>query len=92
MLLERAAGRTYNVGSEHAVSIAETARLVAAAAGRAVDVTTAGGGDRGAGDYYVPVTGRARRELGLGETVPLPEAIRRTLAWHSVTRAGGAGS
>lgn len=92
LLDERAAGRTYNVGSERAVSIAAAARLVAAAAGRTVDVTTAGGGDRGAGDYYVPVTGRARRELGLGETVALPEAIRRTLAWHVAARAEGRAS
>jgi nucleoside-diphosphate-sugar epimerase len=31
---------------------------------------------------YVPSTLRARTELDLTETVPLDEAIRRTIAWH----------
>ena len=32
---------------------------------------------------YVPDTTRAREELNLRVTVPLPEALYRTAAWHS---------
>lgn len=31
---------------------------------------------------YVPSIERARRELGVKVNIPLPEALRRTLAWH----------
>jgi dTDP-glucose 4,6-dehydratase len=81
LLDERAAGATYNVGSERSVSIAETARLVAAESGAGMNVTVLGGGERGAGDWYVPSTKRARDELDVAETVDLPEAVRRTIAW-----------
>lgn len=87
LLHERAAGATYNVGSEHSVSIAETARLVAAESAAGMNVTVLGGGERGAGDWYVPSTARARGELGVCETVDLPEAVRRTIAWSRETAA-----
>lgn len=87
LLHERAAGATYNVGSEHPISIAETARLVAAESGAGMNVTVLGGGERGAGDWYVPSTKRARDELEVSETVGLPEAVRRTIAWSRVTAA-----
>jgi dTDP-glucose 4,6-dehydratase len=73
--------RAYNVGSEHAVSIAELAGLVAAATGSSVDVrqsATPGA----APARYVPSTARARSELGLAHGIDLPEAIERTLEWH----------
>jgi len=81
LLHERAAGAAYNVGSERSISIAETARLVAAECGAGMNVTVLGGADRGAGDRYVPSTRRACDELGVSETVALPEAVRRTIAW-----------
>ena len=85
LLHERAAGATFNVGSERSISIAETARLVAAQCGAEMDVTVLGGANRGAGDRYVPSTRRARDELGVSEIVGLPEAVRRTLAWSRAT-------
>ncbi len=81
LLHERAVGQTYNVGSERAVSIAETARAVAAAADPPVAVEIAGGETRPR-DIYLPCTARAREELGLVETVGLDDSVRRTLAWH----------
>lgn len=82
LLHEAAAGATYNVGSERPFTIVETARLVAAESAADVGVKALGGKVGGAGDRYVPVTRRARDELGVSETVGLPEAVRRTLAWH----------
>ncbi len=71
--------RPYNVGSERALTIAELARSVAATLGGKVPDLP----DRHAGTRYVPSTSRARTELGLAEWIDLPEAIRRTAAWHS---------
>jgi dTDP-glucose 4,6-dehydratase len=88
LLHESAAGATYNVGSEHAVTIAETARVVAAA-GPNVGVAFGAEGAPRPRDVYVPATRRAHRDLGLRETVGLTEAVRRTMAWH---RAQGHGA
>lgn len=83
LLLRGRAGRAYNVGSEHDVSVGDLAARVAAAAGPSLTVEIA---RRPAADAlperYVPSTRRAREELGLTETVGLDEAIRRTLDWH----------
>jgi len=82
ILLRGQSGRAYNVGSEEAISVAETAYAVANALSPKVTVEIAGRGNRaGAADRYVPSTARAREELGLSCRVPLPEAIRRTAAW-----------
>jgi nucleoside-diphosphate-sugar epimerase len=75
--------RPYNVGSDQAVSIAEVAARVAAAAHPPLDVTIAGTPDPARPpERYVPSTERGRSELDLQETVSLDEAIARTLTWH----------
>jgi nucleoside-diphosphate-sugar epimerase len=84
ILLRGAAARPYNVGSEHGVCIADLAHTVArvVADGR-VDVDIARESAPGAmPQRYVPDTARATRELGLGTSVTLEEAIRRTAEWH----------
>jgi dTDP-glucose 4,6-dehydratase len=81
------AGRPYNVGSERALSIAETAATVAAATGNGRPVRVMQGVRPGAPERYVPDTQRARTELGLEECISLEEAVRRTAAWHD--RVGG---
>jgi len=81
LLHEQASGATYNVGSECAISIAETASLVAAESGAKRKVIVLGSRGSGAGDWYVPSTRRARDELGVSESVDLSEAVRRTIAW-----------
>lgn len=74
--------RVYNVGSEEGVSIADLARAVARASGGA-EVIVSGRPDPGATpERYVPSTLRARRELGLVQTVSLENAIARMLAHH----------
>jgi nucleoside-diphosphate-sugar epimerase len=74
-------GRSYNVGSEEDVTIAELARRVARQAPSPVDVKIAGGRPpaSAAPDRYVPSTRRARLELGLQPTVGLDDAIARTI-------------
>ena len=82
MLLLAPAGATYNVGSEGAVSIADLARRTAAVLGSAGHEVL-GRPDPGWNPgRYVPSTAAIRRELGVRETVPLDEAIRRTAKWN----------
>jgi nucleoside-diphosphate-sugar epimerase len=72
----------YNIGSHHAVSIAETAAAVAKhfpgiqvhIVKKAVPGTTA--------ERYVPCIDRARQELNLSSVVSLDESISRTIRWH----------
>jgi len=77
-----ALGRPYNVGSDKAVTLREVAELVStvASAGGSVDIR--GTAASGPSSRYVPSTLRARLELGLAETVPLEDAIRRTMNWY----------
>jgi dTDP-glucose 4,6-dehydratase len=92
--------QAYNVGSEEAISIADLAREVASIPHDAQDLPGLSSGGRGlpveiarrplAGvqaDRYVPSTQRARKELGLTCSVPLREAIERTISWNRVAYA-----
>jgi dTDP-glucose 4,6-dehydratase len=82
ILLRGTPGTAYDVGSEHAVTIAALARLVAdvVSPGLRVDIALPPGASPP--DRYVPSTGLARADLGLVETIGLPEAIGRTAAWY----------
>jgi nucleoside-diphosphate-sugar epimerase len=82
LLLRGTPGRTYNVGSEHAVTIRETAEAIRreVAPGTQVRVLTLPNAARPT-HRYVPSTARARHELGLQERIDLPTGIRRTAAW-----------
>lgn len=84
ILLRGAPLRPYNVGSDHALSIAELARQVAVSLpGREPQVHIARPPEPGKPPArYVPDTSRAREELGLEVRIPLADAIRRTLGWH----------
>jgi dTDP-glucose 4,6-dehydratase len=84
--------RAYNVGAEEGINIAALAREVAAApmpmreTGRSqttcMPVETVGTSVPGAPiARYVPCTARAQKELGLGCSVLLADAIARTLAY-----------
>jgi nucleoside-diphosphate-sugar epimerase len=74
--------RPYNVGSERAVSIAETARIVADVVDRALPVHIAQPAGGGPPARYVPSTARARAELGLSQSIDLSDAVARTIAWQ----------
>jgi len=83
LLTQGEPNRAYNVGSEHAVSIADLARIVADLAPNPCEVIRAREPDRSRlPSRYVPCTRRARQELGLTERITLTDAIERTIRWH----------
>ena len=81
-ILERGeSGRPYNVGSNHALSILELAERVRRVLGTRNEIIVKGKSEPGTKpSVYMPEIGRAQGELGLSVSVPLNEAIRRTVA------------
>jgi dTDP-glucose 4,6-dehydratase len=84
ILVRGRSGAAYNTGSDQAVSIRELAGTVLRAAGVPdLPVEVLGKVVAGAApNRYVPATDLARTELGLSLTVPLEEALRRTVDWN----------
>jgi nucleoside-diphosphate-sugar epimerase len=83
ILFRGEAGRAYNVGSMEEVSVLEAAQAVSAAFSPAPPVLVARAASPSKpAERYVPDTARARAELGLDQTIPLAEAIERTIGWH----------
>ena len=83
LLAQGEPGRAYNVGSDVGMTIAEAARLTAETLNPALPINIDGTPDPTAPlNSYVPSIARARHELNLRVTIPLPEALRRTAAWH----------
>jgi dTDP-glucose 4,6-dehydratase len=82
-------GVPYNVGGNEVVSIGELARTVAKVAGTPDAVRIKGTPVPGAKpSAYLPSLQRAATELDLQVSIPLEEAIRRTMDWHRArTRA-----
>lgn len=80
-LLEKGeAGRTYNVGSDAAVSILELAQLVKRVLNSRSEIVVCGRAVPGCPpSRYVPSIERAEQELGLAVEIPLEEAIRRSV-------------
>jgi nucleoside-diphosphate-sugar epimerase len=87
---ERAAGRTYNVAEQQAFSELEWARKIAAQVGWSGEFVILGKEDLpkhllqpgNSAQHWVVSSKRIRSELGYRETVPLEEAIARTIAWE----------
>jgi len=80
ILVDGAAGRTYNVGSEAGLTIkdlAERVNRIVGGRGIALD-----GGVTDPANRYVPDTFRLRNELEFEPAVPLDVAISRTAAWY----------
>jgi dTDP-glucose 4,6-dehydratase len=78
LLIKGVSGRTYNVGSDQAISILDLARTVEKVCGVKEGITVA---LKAAADVkpkrYVPSIARAREELGLDVWTGLQEGIRR---------------
>lgn len=83
ILFRGQSGRAYNVGSEEALSIAQTAELVAKAINPALKVEIARAAVKGRpAERYVPSTRRAVTELGLREWTPFELGVRRNVFWQ----------
>lgn len=90
VLLRGASGRAYNVGSPHALSIAELARAVVTSTNRDVPIQVAETPLPSTTPLrYVPSTERAERELSVRAVIDLPEALRRTYEWYRLTDHSG---
>jgi dTDP-glucose 4,6-dehydratase len=75
--------RPYNVGSPEAVTIEQLAHIVAHAFAQTLAIERAREPIQGmAANRYVPAVTRAEADLGLRATVPLADAVRRTIVWH----------
>lgn len=82
ILTRGVAGQSYNVGSEHAVSIGELAEHVAAQMPDEIPVHIAQCAEPGSlPQRYVPSTAKARAALGLAEFTDLITALEKTIAW-----------
>jgi nucleoside-diphosphate-sugar epimerase len=89
---ERASGRVYNVGEDHALTEAEWVRAIGRAAsweGEVVvvlrdrlPISLRWWGDAAMEQEWAVDTSRLRAELGYAEVVPHDEALRRTVAWE----------
>jgi nucleoside-diphosphate-sugar epimerase len=76
-----------NVGSARDLSILQLAQVVAATLSPETEILVARKADPDADPArYVPSVDRAAELLGLRESIPLEEAIRRTAAWHRAER------
>jgi dTDP-glucose 4,6-dehydratase len=80
ILIDGVTGRTYNVGSDSALTIKELADRVNLVVG-GQGVTLANGASDPE-DRYVPDTTRLSTELKFVPAVPLDAAIARTAAWY----------
>ena len=86
ILLRGSAGRAYNVGSPHSLSISDLATIVARTLAPDLAVTIGRQRvDGAAPNTYVPNCSRAEKELGLQAWIDLPEALRRTYAYYRAT-------
>lgn len=76
--------RPYNVGSENDLTITQLAQTVVAVAAPDLPIQFAIKPVPGQSvARYVPMIQRAKTELGLQEFIKLPDAIRRTIDWHT---------
>lgn len=71
----------YNVGSEHAISIGDLARLISSRFDVPVKIIGKPNIDVPV-PRYVPSTRLASETLGLSQNIPLEESIERTIEWH----------
>jgi nucleoside-diphosphate-sugar epimerase len=81
ILLRGGKGRAYNVGSDEAVTTAQLARQIAEALDPNLEVLVQSVQSHGVQNIYLPNIARARTELKLDVTLPLRDAIARTVSF-----------
>lgn len=84
ILLNGENGRSYNVGSNHLISIEELAKTVRKVAGTNNEILI-GSSPHGPLQCYIPNVSRAYEELGLEVKVPLEEAIKKTIEYYKMS-------
>lgn len=90
ILLRGESASPYNVGSPHAVSIAELAATIRRTVAEDVEIRIAQAPRQGSEpSRYVPSVERAEGELGLKVWIPLEEGIRRMWHWHAAPVEAG---
>ncbi|MCW3110829.1 MAG: epimerase [Segetibacter sp.] len=77
--------RAYNVGSDEALSIEQLSRKVSSFSKKNSSINIALPKTNNPSLRYVPSIERAKKELGLSITVPLTEAIDKTIRFYSDT-------
>ncbi len=82
MLLRGETGRSYNLGSSKAVTLKELADRIGHLSNDKVEVLHAKALLKSKPSVFVPDTGLAQSELGLGLRFSLDEALLRTMQWH----------
>jgi nucleoside-diphosphate-sugar epimerase len=83
ILCKGQSGRVYNVGSEHATSIADLAQTVAGSFDVSPEVFVAKKQDLNVQpERYVPDISRAKEELGLSCLTNLEDSIKRTIEFY----------
>jgi dTDP-glucose 4,6-dehydratase len=82
LLCHGAAGQSYNVGSDIALTTWELAQKIAALSPRKPAVRRLVEPGSNSPDHYVPAITRAQSELGLKLYIDLDQSICRTLTWH----------
>jgi nucleoside-diphosphate-sugar epimerase len=73
---------TYNVGSPEAIDLATLAQLITRHFVPVPEIRTRLGQSGHDRNRLVPSIGKAAGDLGVGMTVPLADAIERTIAWN----------
>ena len=73
---------TYNVGSPHPIDLLSLARMITQHFSPPPEILTNVGQSSHETTRLVPCVEKAQRELGVGVTVSLPDAIQKTITWH----------
>ncbi len=79
LLVRGQRGRAYNVGSDEVISTAELARMMAEAVAPKAEVVIQSVQPQGPQNIYLPDVARARSEFDLALSIPLRDAVVRTL-------------
>jgi len=74
-------GMVYNIGSDRRISIEDLARLIIKISGGRSGIAVTNEYHEEGVSQYVPCIDRASQDLGLGVSIDLEDAVRRTLDW-----------